>query len=207
MEGQMELMRRYQALAWTSTPRAAASGCPSGSSRNSLANARNPECKTSANGVGIYGCWEARRSRSRRTATRPCATPALLPGAGELSADSYLVNANGDITLLVLNKAIGDRPYSTRNRSPTRVPASTTCARMATNILPVREAGSQTLRVVRPAFRRRRPAHVELPGGAAARTHGAGIFLRHAGAAGGRRDLLSTRCRCSRGAWTASTSS
>jgi len=57
MEAQMELMRRYPTFRMDIYPTRRSAWIPERIQQNSLANARNPECKTSANGVGVYGCW------------------------------------------------------------------------------------------------------------------------------------------------------
>ena len=69
--------------------------------------------------MGIYGCWGGAPFPIPKNGYETMWNHLLFYQApGELSADSYLVNANGDITLLVLNKAIGDRPYYNPEQKP-----------------------------------------------------------------------------------------
>ena len=146
MEGQMALMRRYPSFRMDIYPTRRSFWVPEYVQQNSLANARNPECKTSANGVGIYGCWGGTPFPIPKTGYETMWNHLLFYQApGELSADSYLVNANGSINLLVLNKAIGDRPYYNPAQKPYEGAGLYYLRGLATNILPVREAGSQTL--------------------------------------------------------------
>ena len=57
MEGQMELMRRYPTYRIDVYPTHRDVWFPDYWIKGALANARNPECKTSPDGVGVYGCW------------------------------------------------------------------------------------------------------------------------------------------------------
>ncbi|HQY69415.1 MAG TPA: DUF1329 domain-containing protein [Pseudomonadales bacterium] len=146
MEGQMELMRRYPGYRLDIYPTRRGFWLPERIRQNSLANARNPECKTSANGVGVYGCWGGTPFPIPKTGYEAMWNHLLFyPAPGELTADSYLVNANGGISLLVINHAIGDQPYYNPEQEPYQGAGLYYLRGLATNILPVREAGSQTL--------------------------------------------------------------
>ena len=146
MAGQLELMRRYPSFRMDIYPTRRGFWLPERIQQKSLANARNPECRTSANGVGVYGCWGGTPFPVPQNGYQAMWNHLLfnIP-TGKLTADSYLVNANGGISLLVINHAIGDQPYYNPEQEPYQGAGLYYLRGLATNILPVREAGSQTL--------------------------------------------------------------
>ncbi len=146
MDGQMELMRRYPSFRMDIYPTRRGYWMPERIQQNSLANAHNPECRTSANGVGVYGCWGGTPFPLPQNGYQAMWNHLLfyIP-TGKLTADSYLVNANGAISLLVINSAIGDNPYFNPEQKPYEGAGRYYLRGFATNIEPVREAGSQTL--------------------------------------------------------------
>ena len=114
MEAQMELMRRYPTFRMDIYPTRRSAWIPERIANNSLANARNPECKTSANGVGVYGCWGGTPFPIPKNGYEAMWNHLLFyTTPGEFNSSAFLVNANG---------------ATTRSRSPTKRRASITCA-------------------------------------------------------------------------------
>jgi len=132
MEGQMELMRRYPTFRLDIYPTHRAVWMPERFIKNTLVNARNPECKTSADGVGLYGCWGGTPFPIPRNGHELMWNHALRPQmSSETLTSGYLVNANGAITLLVQSRTYGDFPYNNLDIKPYEGMASTTSARTA----------------------------------------------------------------------------
>ncbi|MCB1853616.1 MAG: DUF1329 domain-containing protein [Halieaceae bacterium] len=146
MEAQMELMRRYPSFRMDIYPTRRSIMIPKYAADHSLENARNPQCRTSTDGVGLYGCWGG--------------TPFPIPGngyeamwnhlltytsPGETVSSGYLVDANGATTLLLVSKSIADYPYYNPQQAPYEGAGIYYLRTLTTSVEPAREAGTQTL--------------------------------------------------------------
>ena len=97
-EVQMELMRRYPSFLVLTSTHASWRVDAGALRRGTLKNARNPECKTSADGVGMYGCWSGTPFPISKKWPR---SDAMLRAPqfhdlGLMPTTGYLANANGD---------------------------------------------------------------------------------------------------------------
>ena len=146
MEAQMELMRRFPSYRIDVYATRRSAMVPEQGAANALANARNPECRTSPDGVGLYGCWGG--------------TPFPIPGnghevmwnhlltytsPGETNSASYLVNANGAVTMLLLSSSVADYPYFNPAQKPYEGAGIYYLRSLSTTLEPARETGTQTL--------------------------------------------------------------
>ncbi len=146
MAGQMELMRRYPDYRIDVYPTHRGVWFPQSYIEGTLANARNPECKTSADGVGLYGCWggtpfpipkngyEAMWNHALRYAT-----------TSDYVSTGYLVNSNGAITLLVQTRTYNESPYYNPSVTPYEGTGQYYQRVHNLNRLPARDDGGQTM--------------------------------------------------------------
>ena len=146
MEAQMELMRRYPTFRMDIYPTRRSAWIPERIANNSLANARNPECKTSANGVGVYGCWGGTPFPIPKNGYEAMWNHLLFyTTPGEFNSSAFLVNANGATTMLLQTETIGDYPYFNPKQKPYEGAGIYYLRPLSTTIQPTREAGTQTL--------------------------------------------------------------
>jgi hypothetical protein len=146
MEAQMELMRRYPSYRIDIYPTRRSFWLPERIQQNSLANARNPDCRTSKDGVGVYGCWGGTPFPIPHNGYEAMWNHLLFyTTPGDLMTSSFLVNANGATTLLAKTRGLGDQPYYNPAQKPYQSAGIYYLRVLATNVLPVREAGTQTL--------------------------------------------------------------
>ena len=146
MEGQMELMRRYPGFRLDIYPTHRGVWMPDAYVKGALANARNPECKTSPDGVGIYGCWGGTPFPIPRNGYEVMWNHALRSATtSDYVTTGYLVNANGAITLLVQTRTYNEFPYN--NPAVTPYEGAGKYYQRVHNIatLPARDAGTQTM--------------------------------------------------------------
>ena len=146
MEAQMELMRRYPSYRIEVYPTRRGFWLPERVQQASLANARNPDCRTSADGVGVYGCWGGTPFPIAHNGYEAMWNHLLFYlTPGDLLTSSFLVNANGAVTLLAQTRGMGDQPYYNPEQKPYEGAGIYYLRVLATNVQPVREAGTQTL--------------------------------------------------------------
>lgn len=207
MEAQMELMRRYPGYRLDVYPTRRSAMIPEQAARNALANARNPECKTSSDGVGLYGCWGGTPFPSPKTGYEAMWNHLLTyTSAGETNSVGYLANANGAITMLLLSHSVSDYPYFTRSRNPTRDLASISCAPSRRRWTPRARPEPRRCCGIRCITIRKnsgRGATRRDNAGCASHRNSPTTPRWHSSAA----RCSSTRSTCSPGAWTASGSS
>lgn len=117
MEGQMELMRRYPSFRLDIYPTHRGVWMPERFVEGTLKNARNPECKTSPDGVGMYGCWGGTPFPDSEKWPRSDVEPRAAQFHDlDYVTTGYLVNANGAITLLVQTRTYNEFPYNNPGR-------------------------------------------------------------------------------------------
>jgi len=146
MEAQMELMRRYPTFRMDIYPSRRSSWVPEFVAQNSLANARNPDCRTSADGVGVYGCWGGTPFPVPQNGYQAMWNHLLFyTTPGEFNSSAYLVNANGATTMLLQTRTIGDYPYFNPAQKPYEGQGVYYLRTLSTTIQPTRETGTQTL--------------------------------------------------------------
>mgnify|MGYP001207986482 FL=1 len=146
MEAQMELMRRFPSYRIDIYPTRRSVMMPEHAADSALANARNPECKTSPDGVGLYGCWGGTPFPIPKTGYEAMWNHLLTyTSPGETNSAGYLVNANGAITMLLLSQSIADYPYFNSQQKPYDGAGAYYLRTLSTTLEPARETGTQTL--------------------------------------------------------------
>ena len=146
MEAQMELMRRYPDYRLDVYPTRRSAMVPENAARNALANARNPECRTSSDGVGLYGCWGGTPFPIPENGYEAMWNHLLTyTSPGETNSVGYLVNANRATTMLLLSRSIADYPYFNPQQTPYEGAGIYYLRSLSTTLEPAREAGTQTL--------------------------------------------------------------
>ncbi|MBP8926246.1 MAG: DUF1329 domain-containing protein [Pseudomonadales bacterium] len=146
LEGQMELMRRYPSYRMDIYPTRRSAWLPERIIKNALANARNPECKTSSDGVGVYGCWGGTPFPIPHNGYEAMWNHLLFyTTPGEFNSSAFLANANGSITMLLQTRTIGDYPYFNPEKTPYEGTGIYYLRPLSTTMQPTREAGTQTL--------------------------------------------------------------
>lgn len=120
MEGQIELMRRYPDFRMDIYPSRRSAWFPENVIDNTLANAKNPECKTSTNGVGIYGCWGGIPFPIPTTGYEAMWNHILRPRTPsyEVESSNFLVDTAGSISLLVTLRIYYEYPYYDPDQAP-----------------------------------------------------------------------------------------
>ncbi len=146
MEGQMELMRRYPTYRIDVYPTHRDVWFPDYWIKGALTNARNPECKTSPDGVGVYGCWNGTPFPIPRNGYEAMWNHALRSNKNaEYVSTGYLVNANGAITLLVQTLTYNEYPYNNPAVTPYEGAGQYYQRVHNLNRLPARDVGGQTM--------------------------------------------------------------
>lgn len=146
MEGLMELMRRYPTFRIDIYPTHRDVWMPEVFIQGTMANARNPECKTSADGVGLYGCWAGTPFPIPKNGYEAMWNHALrYSTTSEYISTGYLVNANGAITLLVQTLTYNEFPYFNPDVTPYEGTGQYYQRVHNLNRLPARDVGGQTM--------------------------------------------------------------
>ncbi|MCE4071508.1 MULTISPECIES: DUF1329 domain-containing protein [Pseudomonas] len=114
--------------------------------QGTLANARNPQCKTSADGVGLQGCWYG--------------TPFPIPKTGyevmwnhqtrdqldyELKMQSWIVDASGNPVLTNESFQYADFPYWHKDITPYQGAGEYYYRFLNRTVAPARDAGQKAL--------------------------------------------------------------
>ncbi len=145
-EGVMELMRRYPTYRMDIYPTRRAVHIPEYHANSALENAKNPECKTVGNGVGLRGCWGGTPFPIPKNGYEAMWNHLLtLNLPGHLITDGYLVDANGAMTRLVVSDGHADTPYNNPDQKPYEGSGKYYLRSMNLSIEPARQAGTQTL--------------------------------------------------------------
>jgi hypothetical protein len=119
---------------------------PEYAANNALANARNPGCKTSPDGVGLYGCWGGTPFPIPKNGYEAMWNHLLTyTSPGETNSVGYLANANGALTMMLLSHSVADYPYFNPEQKPYEGAGIYYLRTLTTTIDPAREAGTQTL--------------------------------------------------------------
>jgi len=146
MEAQMELMRRYPSYRIDVYPTRRGVWMPDAFVAHALANARNPDCKTSASGVGVYGCWGGTPFPIPKNGYEAMWNHMLYFGTPfEFVSSAYLVDSSGAITMLLQSRTLSDYPYYNPAQVPYEGAGIYYLRSLTTSLKPVRESGTQTL--------------------------------------------------------------
>ncbi len=146
IESVMELMRRFPSYRIDIYPTRRSAMMSESHAEQSLQNARNPECKTSSDGVGTYGCWGGTPFPIPKNGYEAMWNHLLTPSPpGETISSGFMVNANGAISTLLVTKTAADYPYFNLEQKHYEGAGVYYLRSVSTSIEPAREAGSQTL--------------------------------------------------------------
>lgn len=146
MAGQMELMRRFPSFRMDIYPSRRGAWMSEYVLEATAANARNPECKTSSDGVGLYGCWGGVPFPIPKNAYEAMWNHNLTPrNAYETISANYLVNASGSITFLVKTQVYYEFPYHDPEQEPYEDSGQYYGRLINYTLGPPRDVGQQTM--------------------------------------------------------------
>lgn len=146
MAGQMELMRRFPSFRMDIYPSRRGAWLSDKVIEATLANGRNPECKTSSDGVGLYGCWGGVPFPIPKTGYEAMWNHNLAPRQTyEIISANYLVNASGDITFLVKTNVYYEALYYEPDVKPYKGAGKYYLRMINTTLGPPRDVGQQTM--------------------------------------------------------------
>jgi Protein of unknown function (DUF1329) len=146
MAGQMELMRRFPDFRMEIYPSRRGAWMSDRVVEATQANARNPECKTSADGVGLYGCWGGVPFPIPKTAYEAMWNHNLTPRLPyEVVSANYLVNSSGSTTFLVQTNVYYEFPYHDVEQEPFEGSGKYYGRLINYTLGPPRDVGQQTM--------------------------------------------------------------
>jgi hypothetical protein len=146
MAGQIELMRRFPDFRMDVYPTRRGAWMSDKVIEATLANARNPECKTSGDGVGLYGCWGGVPFPIPKNGYEAMWNHNLTPRQTyEVVSANYLVNSAGSITFLVHTNVYYEFPYYDPQQKPYEGSGSYYGRLINYTLGPPRDVGQQTM--------------------------------------------------------------
>jgi Protein of unknown function (DUF1329) len=146
MAGQMELMRRFPSFRMDIYPSRRGVWMSEQVTEATQANARNPECKTSADGVGLYGCWGGVPFPQPKTAYEAMWNHnQTVRKHYDCVAANYLVNSSGAITFLVKTNIYYEFVYFDPEQEPYEGSGKYYSRLINYTLGPPRDVGQQTM--------------------------------------------------------------
>jgi len=144
--GTQELMKRWPDFRIDVYPTHRTMVVPTAQSEAALKNAANPECKTSADGVGIRGCWGGTPFPIPKTGYEAMWNALVrYEGYVERRFQNWLVDASGHPTMV--NDSLGwtDYPYYDLAQKPYEGRGSYFWLYRNDTVAPVRDAGQRNV--------------------------------------------------------------